>query len=439
MYRRPIFTPFGSDLQKIASSGDPVNPTFESGTEEVPEEGTSTYPTGTLNALNYGKLLASGEAGYFDIGNQGYQVERLNEKSQITKPSGEGIDYHYPSPPDMPSSHDGNSNEYWGMPSGANLGYFQSGIFIRHNDDSEHLGTGNCLQFYNRQDKRLNAVTSTEDLTFVGETVECNDYTLGVFNPNGMGSAFSSASTSNFEKFWMKKGENLYTPMCTDGVYVLSTYRSTQRTTSTFDSTQEESEQTTLIDVSSTFKDNEFTGVRLIPQQEFGSSSSQKGYGFSIEEAIVDSFLRHLEFNFGGEIDAIRSIEETTVITDRAEQTDLLSEDNFSTLNTISASGVIGKIEFTLLSDTDGLYEVETQVEICRTEQTYQGFGTYEFIMNHKGTGLPDDDEQSAVIIPYLGDYKIVKAEEVEEQKTGLEKVKCGEIKTNVEKTFEGE
>ena len=57
--------------------------------------------------------------------------------------------------------------------------------------------------------------------------------------------------------------------------------------------------------------------------------------------------------------------------------------------------------------------------------------------MHHKGTGVLGE-EQAAVIIPYLGDYKIVKEE------TGIEQVdsneiKCEEIKTNVEKTFEGE
>lgn len=128
IYKRPVFSLFNEQKQEIESTG--AGPIRE--------------------AMRSGKLLASGEAGYYDIQKQSHEVERVNSTGDITKPTGQGIDYHYPNPPEIAPSWSEllvNSN-YWGLVQDTGqLGYYQSGIFIDHNDDSHHL-TKECLDYY---------------------------------------------------------------------------------------------------------------------------------------------------------------------------------------------------------------------------------------------------------------------------------------------------
>lgn len=123
-YSRPIFSMFREEdpnQHLIESSGDPD----------------------IKIAKNFGKLLASGEAGYYDIYNQDYTVERKNKDGDVTKPTGEGIDYNYPNPPNLePENYD-----YWGEVDGNSKAYYQSGIFVNRNDDY----SDGCLDFYYKQ------------------------------------------------------------------------------------------------------------------------------------------------------------------------------------------------------------------------------------------------------------------------------------------------
>lgn len=133
IYKRPVFSLFNEQKQEIESTG--AGPIRE--------------------AMRSGKLLASGEAGYYDIQKQSHEVERVNSTGDITKPTGQGIDYHYPNPPEIAPSWSEfliNSN-YWGLVQDTGqLGYYQSGIFIDHNDDSFHL-TQECIDYYYKSDK----------------------------------------------------------------------------------------------------------------------------------------------------------------------------------------------------------------------------------------------------------------------------------------------
>lgn len=124
IYKRPVFTLFTEQKQIIESTGDP----------------------NIGRAMNAGKLLASGEAGYYDQKNQSHEVNRFNSNGTLAKPRGRGIDYHYPNPPETtPALING---KYWGLPEqNNNFSYYQSGIFVDKNDDSYHLD-GRFLNYY---------------------------------------------------------------------------------------------------------------------------------------------------------------------------------------------------------------------------------------------------------------------------------------------------
>ena len=408
MYKRPIFTPFGGEFQRIATSGDPVNPIIDDGSEEETPEGEEEvvkYPSGTLNALDYGKLLASGEAGYFDIANQGYQIERVNSNDEVTKPSGEGIDYHYPNPPNVPSTQNGSANEYWGLPSGLknsskeeNYSYFQSGIFINHNDDAEHL-TGSGLEYFNSS----------------------GNYVASIFTINNSKSLFSTGGLSDFRKNFVKVSDTIYSPKCADGIGVRILFTEIYTT-----STEPSFDESFAIQVT-------YDPSRLIPPNGFEISPTIEGTGLDLESAIINSLKNNIE-SFEDVVTRETSNRFTSV--EGLSGPDSYDHIQTETIKT-SASGVIGDITIMSKVEENKVFTVETQVEFCRLEFALRDFGTRELVMHHKGTGVLGE-EQAAVIIPYLGDYKIVKEE------TGIEQVdsneiKCEEIKTNVEKTFEGE
>tara|TARA_B100001939_G_C16743598_1_gene530825 strand:- start:1 stop:729 length:729 start_codon:yes stop_codon:yes gene_type:complete len=127
IYKRPVFTLFTEQKQIIESTGDP----------------------NIGRAMNAGKLLASGEAGYYDQKNQSHEVNRFNSNGTLVKPTGQGIDYHYPNPPEaIPAIING---KYWGLPEqNNNFSYYQSGIFVDKNDDSPHLD-GKFIDYYYKQ------------------------------------------------------------------------------------------------------------------------------------------------------------------------------------------------------------------------------------------------------------------------------------------------
>ena len=422
MYKRPLFSPFGSEFQRIATSGDAVSPQYDDGSGE---EGT--VPSGSSSALNYGKLLASGEAGYFDIANQGYTVARSNSNDEVTKPYGEGIDYHYPNPPSVPSTQNGSANEYWGLPSGfknsskeENYSYFQSGIFINHNDDAKHL-TGSGLEYFNSS----------------------GNYVGSIFSINNSRSLFSLGHVSDFRKNFIKVSDNVYSPkQCADGINLKIFFTEIQ--TTTYDllndgpAIEPKFSESFAIEVT-------YDPSRLIPPNNFETSTSQIGTGIDLETAIINSLKNHLE-SFGRYTSRVTSnrFSSTRDMIGRAGQDGVTSYENVETVTTKTlSSGVVGDI--TIISkeeetkfNGDKVLNVQTEVEFCGPEFALRDFGTRELVMHHKGTGVLDE-EQAAVIIPYLGDYKIVKEETGIEQVDSSGEIKCEEIKTNVEKTFEGE
>ena len=411
MYKRPLFAPFGSELQRIATSGDAVSPQYDDGSGE---EGT--VPSGSPSALNYGKLLASGEAGYFDIGNQGYQVERVNSNNEVTKPSGEGIDYHYPNPPSVPSTQDGSANEYWGLPSGLknsskeeNYSYFQSGIFINHNDDAKHL-TGSGLEYFNSS----------------------GNYVGSIFNINNSRSLFSLGRVSDFRKNFIKVSDNVYSPKCAEGINLKILYTKIDTMITGRSESSIPRQLPTAYAIETTYDPS-----KLIPPNNFEISTSQIGTGIDLETAIIDSLRKHTKEIQG------RDVVGADVVEVRTRVDGDLTTKTFTDYITTGSSGVIGEItiistEEKTESNGDKVLNVETEVEICKPEFALRDFGTRELVMHHKGTGVEGSEEQAAVIIPYLGDYKIVKEETGIEQVDSSE-IKCEEIKTNVEKTFEGE
>lgn len=457
MYRRPIFSLFDQKRdQRIASSGDPVNPIYDDGSEEETPEGEDPvvkYPSGTPNALNFGKLLASGEAGYFDIYKQSYNVERKDENDEIIKPKGQGIDWVYPSPPDLKGDKK-DRDIYWGLPSGSTKGFFQSGIYIPPNDEHPESFGGSGLDFYSRVIKEtLNEVTtemSSEgvvgDESDESDPLRSNIYTIGVFNPNNEGSNFSNAVSSEFRQFFMKISESTYVPMCTDGVHMRTTFKKKTIQLQNYEG------GTTYKDKQTVTKDYKYATARLRPDEQFGQSSSQQGVGLSVEEAIIDSLRLHLQNQESIE-DEGETFRQRRVwyspgrYGDGGQLPDNETFDIFTKYENITSSGVIGKIEVATIDDATDLVSVTTNVDICRVEQTYQGFGTQEFIMNHKGTGTKDEDSDEIVglgpiIIPYLGDYTVIKQEEQEQETDGettYDAKGCDAVKSRLEKILEGD
>jgi len=185
MYKRPVFRLFTVEDQRIASIKDPL-PTGE----DMSVSGQ------VFNPFYYGKLLASGEAGYYDIQSQDYSVNRP------TKPSGEGIDYQYPNPPQA-SGNIQNPDQYWGSPKNMSSGlhpdsgtkaFFQSGIFIPPNDD-----TGSGLQYYYMGSGVLRTSGEPEGEGQDPEVTE-TDYFYsvgsGIFHYNQVSGKFSNAFNS---------------------------------------------------------------------------------------------------------------------------------------------------------------------------------------------------------------------------------------------------
>ena len=131
IYKRPIFSLFVHEEPPVEATGDP------------------DY----TKAMRSGKLLASGEAGYYDIQNQSHEIERVHPKSQnITKPKGKGIDHHYPNPPQIQSTSPTafrQNAEYWGIPQNGSQtkAFYQSGIYVAHNDSATGI-TNECLDYY---------------------------------------------------------------------------------------------------------------------------------------------------------------------------------------------------------------------------------------------------------------------------------------------------
>ena len=446
MYKRPIFTPFGGEFQRIATSGDPVNPIIDDGSEEETPEGEEEvvkHPSGTLNALHYGKLLASGEAGYFDIANQGYQIERVNSNDEVTKPYGEGIDHHYPNPPNVPSTQNGSANEYWGLPSGLknssreeSYSYFQSGIFTNHNDDAKHL-TGSGLRFFTNRH-----LEDADEKKISG----LKDYTQSIFNRNFHKSAFSNNISTLFEDFWTTDDNITYTPVNGYGVAVKVNTFSKTILIATFDSSVDTEAQVTAV-----FEDPppvfNYEFHKLVPPAQFGEVSTvNPGRGATEGEALLNSISKLLGDYFGEFVTNENRFEEERRTIDTETQTILITKETTTKTTETMASGVIGKIKVTsnnvLEEGPDaGIFEASISAEVYELTSdpmvSIKSLGTDDLIMHHRGTGVLGE-EQSAVVIPYLGDYKIVKEETGIEQVDSSE-IKCEEIKTNVEKTFEGE
>jgi hypothetical protein len=130
IYKRPVFSLFTEQKQEIESSGDFIQ-----------------------KAIRSGKLLASGEAGYYDIQSQSHEIERVYQKNvSITKPKGKGIDHHYPNPPQLASTDPTafrQNAEYWGIPQNGSQtkAFYQSGIYVAPNDSATGI-TAKCLDYY---------------------------------------------------------------------------------------------------------------------------------------------------------------------------------------------------------------------------------------------------------------------------------------------------
>lgn len=131
IYKRPVFSLFEEQNQEIESSG--AGPIRE--------------------AMRSGKLLASGEAGYYDTQSQSHEIERVYQKNgSITKPKGKGIDHHYPNPPQLASTSPTTfrqNAEYWGIPQNGSQtkAFYQSGIYVAPNDSATGI-TAKCLDYY---------------------------------------------------------------------------------------------------------------------------------------------------------------------------------------------------------------------------------------------------------------------------------------------------
>ena len=184
MYKRPVFRLFTTEDQRVASIKDPI-PTGEA----TPGSGQVFSP------YNFGKLLGSGEAGYYDIQNQDYSIERAG------KPSGEGIDYSYPHPPDL--SGVGSSDPYWGLPknlpssihpdSGIKA-YFQSGIFVYPNDDA--YGSGLDYYYIGSGIVRNSGEPDEDGEVEVTESGFTFSVGSGIFHYNEVSGKFSNAFDS---------------------------------------------------------------------------------------------------------------------------------------------------------------------------------------------------------------------------------------------------
>ena len=126
IYKRPIFSLFVHEEPPVEATGDP------------------DY----TKAMRSGKLLASGEAGYYDIQSQSHEIERVHPKGgNRTKPKGKGIDHHYPNPPQIQSispTEFRQNAEYWGIPQNGSQtkAFYQSGIYVAPNDSAK------CLDYY---------------------------------------------------------------------------------------------------------------------------------------------------------------------------------------------------------------------------------------------------------------------------------------------------
>ena len=425
MYRRPIFSLFTTENAKIASTGDPVNPTYDDGSEEETPDGEDSvvkYPSGTLNALHFGKLLASGEAGYFDIQNQDYQIERLNSDDVVIKPKGEGIDYVYPNPPDLEGFSE--RNEYWGLPSGSTKAFFQSGIFINHNDDAEHL-TGSGLEYFNSS----------------------VDYTGSIFNINNSRSLFSLGRVSDFKKNFIKQSDNVYAPKCAEGISLKILYTKI----ATMITDRSELSIPRVLPLAYAIQTT-YDPSKLIPPNNFETSTSQIGTGIDLETAIIDSLRNHTKEIQG------RDVVGADVVEMRKTYDSDLTTITFTDYITTASSGVIGNItiistEEKTESNGDKVLNVETEVEICKSEFALRDIGTRELVMHHKGTGEKDPDadenapiELSPILIPYLGDYKVIKpntgqiVQSTADIKQGTYDIKaCDAVKSRLEKILEGD
>jgi hypothetical protein len=429
MYRRPIFSLFTTENAKIASTGDPVNPTYDDGSEEETPDGEDSvvkYPSGTLNALHFGKLLASGEAGYFDIQNQDYQIERLNSDDVVIKPKGEGIDYVYPNPPDLEGFSE--RNEYWGLPSGSTKAFFQSGIFIKHNDDAKHL-TGSGLQYFNSS----------------------SNYNGSIFNINNSRSSYSLGNISDFRKNFFKQSDDVYIPRCVQGVNLKIFFTDILRTYYNFNdgpAIEPEFNASFATEVS-------YDPSRLIPPNNFEISASQIGTGIDLESAVINSLKNHLE---SFEVDkTTRTQIWTEARTDTiANEVKNYDQVRVRTIKTAS-SGVIGNITITSKEEKtkfngDKYFNIETEVEYCAPEFALRDIGTRELVMHHKGTGEKDPDadenapiELSPILIPYLGDYKVIKpntgqiVKSTEDEQDTYDIKACDAVKSRLEKILEGD
>jgi len=440
IYNRPVFNLFKEDDQKIASRIDPVDPVFDDGSQQA-----GTHPSGTLNALDYGKLLASGEAGYYDIQKQSHETERKN------KPIGQGIAFKYPNPPDPQSSSDFNFEErhsYWGLPSGENKGYYQSGIFVKGNDHRE----GETLDYY-YQDSGKQEISRSENEPFQTNI----SLHSGIFNFDGYDSKFSSGfGQSTLSRYWSKQG-NTYIPRSNTGfgfklgasvsdAVAMNSSVSAVAGASASGTIDSEDGVSVAANVYLIF--DEKLDIEAIKITDSFVSTEGKGKDFSLDGAIIKAVLDAISFQSGLYRESGYNLRRFT----RSKWMKRIGQ-KLQWSNTAGASvdgyvkagkkAAVGRIILNNFTLEKGIYSVSVNVEIVAdvpttTESTLDrsiyapAIVTNDLILIHKGSGEPLEP----ISIPYLGDYKVV-----ESQKDNYIKAEshCGEeLTSSIEEYLEG-
>ena len=422
IYNRPVFSLFGQEdpnQSKIESSGDTIRP-----------------------AVRSGKLLASGEAGYYDIQKQSHKIERpsRNEgRGRAFKPFDQGISFKYPNPPEPRVDDDFNFDDrhsYWGLPSGENKGYFQSGIFVKGNDHRE----GEVLDYY-YQDSGKKEPSRSENEPFQTNV----SLHSGIFHYDGGNSKFSTGfGASILSKYWSRQG-NTYIPRSNagfgfkltsslnDAVSVKSIVFVKSVSSQSSDSGSEEGS------FSDIYEENfEFNSIKT---DLLFFKLTHKGIGLSLDEAVLDAAVKAIGFTEGIYIDSETSIENKSTTTMTRDDTRITSSSKVVEETTLTSVGVVGRIFINSIVDNDGIIEVSVDAEVIPSKGS-EGFiselnyapaiVTNDLIMIHKGTG----ELGEPLKIPYLGDYEVV-----DEGKFiySYPEEECKDLKTDVDKFLEGQ